>query len=403
MPTYSSAGTVKTTLLSDSNGTINAAVMSVNSARRAALRNAGLITNIVNSLPQNVQLYILTNDMSAFTVARNPWPDRIHFISLANDNPITIWTQDPFLVLRNSNQGTTLLTSKNFQRADDQAMAQQIADHIGYQTKESSFYFEGGNIVSDEDAAFVGANTIRLNAIEMGISETDVVKGFEQEIGRQLLVIGPFPQPVAHIDMMLTPLGGKEVVLADTRTGVKIAENALKKDPDSVEAFESFCEQYFFGSPSIQELKGVDGSKITPPEIKGKTKDMIALSKKIAPVLDGIALSLKKFGYSVHRVPFLFGGPESLGDALGREQLPTQASYPMLTYNNVLIENSRNKKIVYLPQYGWQAMDNEAAKAWEKIGYTVQPVSGLTISSMYGGSLRCSVKVLEKKIPPERD
>ena len=44
-------------------------------------------------------MYIIANDRAAFTVANNPWPDRVQFIELPFANPITIWTQDPFLVL----------------------------------------------------------------------------------------------------------------------------------------------------------------------------------------------------------------------------------------------------------------------------------------------------------------
>lgn len=389
-------------LLPDTGGTMKSVVVSVNSARRAALRNAGLITSIVNNLPSSIEFNILTNDLEAFTVARNPWPGRIHFISLPADNPITIWTQDPFLVLKNTEGRTSLLASKDFQRAGDQVMAKEIADRLGYDLQGSLFYFEGGNIVSDDEYAFVGANTIRFNAIEMSLSETEVVKGLEKEIGRRILVIGPYPQAVAHIDMMLTPLGNKEVVVADAGLGAEIAEKSLKDDAGSVVAFEELCKQYFFGNPAIQELTGVDGRKITPPAIQGKTAEMIALSKKVALALNGIAASLEGFGYRVHRVPFLFGGPESLGERAEREKLPTQAAYPMLTYNNVLIENKLEKKVVYLPQYGWHAMDSRAVKAWLDMGYSVQPVQGLTISSMYGGSLRCSVKVLERGEHPKK-
>jgi hypothetical protein len=31
---------------------------------------------------------------------------------------------------------------------------------------------------------------------------------------------------------------------------------------------------------------------------------------------------------------------------------------------------------------------------WQSLGFTPRPVDGLTISAMYGGALRCAVKVL---------
>ena len=41
-------------------------------------------------------------------------------------------------------------------------------------------------------------------------------------------------------------------------------------------------------------------------------------------------------------------------------------------------------------------MVQAASKAWKKLGFDTKFIDGLTISSMYGGALRCSVKVLEK-------
>ena len=68
----------------------------------------------------------------------------------------------------------------------------------------------------------------------------------------------------------------------------------------------------------------------------------------------------------------------------------------MMTYNNVLIEEARDGKTVYLPRYGWPAMDEAASRVWEEQGFAPRAIEGLTISAMYGGALRCSVKVLER-------
>jgi len=367
-------------------------VISVNSARRSTLRNAELVTNIVNGLPATTRVSILTNDRAAFFVARNDWPDRIDFIELPASNPITIWTQDPFLVLQGNteNPGTTLLTSKAFIRSGDSAMAEYISDHAGYRVQTSDLHFEGGNIVSDDEYILVGANTIRQNALEMELSEVDVVIRFQNALGRPVLVVGPYPQPIAHIDMMLTPLGKGRILLADANEGIRIAEEASQNDPESVEAFEHFCEEHFFGHPTISRGPGRDGQMLSPPTVSGKTHEMIELSRLIAPLLDGIASSLEHYGYRVERIPFLFGGPESIDNENG--EFSSTAAYPMLTYNNVLITEGD----VYLPRYGWPAMDKAATNTWKNLGFTTHPIEGLTISAMYGGALRCSVKVLER-------
>jgi hypothetical protein len=373
------------------------AALSVNSARRATLRNAELVTNIVNGLPASTRFFILTNDRAAFTVARNDRPDRVGFVDLAYTNPITIWTQDPFLVLAGPEGEITLLTSKEFERADDRLMAEVIARHGGgsYRVKASGLFFEGGNIVSDLEHILIGANTIRRNAVELEVAETEAVVRFEEELGRPVLVVGPFPQPVAHIDMVVTPLGGRRIALADPAAGARIATAALQEAPGSVADFERWVEDHFFGNPAIKEVTGLRGP-ITAPEVRGRTKEMIAQSLEIAPVLDGIARSLEDYGYQVVRIPFLFGGPDSHPDTADDQAAMMRAAYPMLTYNNVIVEDDVDGKIVYLPRYGWQAIDDAAQQAWTALGFTTRPIDGLTISAMYGGALRCAVKVLAR-------
>ena len=368
--------------------------VSANSARRAALRNAGLVTNLVNGLPSSTRFFILTNDRAAFTVARNDRPDRVRFLDLPFDNLITIWTQDPFLVLSRPGGGITLLTSKEFERADDRMMADVIARHAGYEAKASGLFFEGGNIVSDREHVFIGANTVRRNALELDVPEPEVVLRFEEELGRRVLVVGPLPQPVSHIDMALTPLGDGRVALADAAAGARIAEQALKEDPASVAAFEGWTEEHFFGDPSIREIAGVNGP-LTAPDVRGRTAEMIEWSRKVAPLLDSVARSLEQHGYRVERIPLLFGGPETNAPAARSEQ-SMRAAYPMLTYNNVLIEEDVDGKRVYLPRYGWPALDDAARQAWEALGFSTRPIDGLTISAMYGGALRCAVKVLAR-------
>ena len=47
----------------------------------------------------------------------------------------------------------------------------------------------------------------------------------------------------------------------------------------------------------------------------------------------------------------------------------------------------------------WPAMDDAAREAWTALGFAVKPIDGLTISAMYGGALRCAVKVLARGAP----
>jgi hypothetical protein len=383
-------------LLPDVGARPKAAAISVTSARRAALRNAGLVTNIVNGLPRSLRFIVLTNDLAAFTVSRNDDPQRVRFIELPGESPITIWTQDPFLVLEPdaATGRPTLLRSRGFERADDRLMAAAIAGAGGYAVRDSELTFEGGNIVSDRQHILIGANTIRYNALELGTNEREVALRFERELGRPVLVLGPVPQPVSHIDMAVTPLGEGRVAVADAAWGAAIAEAQLDDDPDAVEEFERSCEEQFFGHPDIVGITSGAGV-LERPEVVGRTPEMIERSLDRGAVLDGLADALAQADYVVERIPFLFGGPQ-LSDEGESRPGRLRPDYPMLTYNNVLLETDVDGGVVYLPRYGWPAMDDAAARAWSEIGFEPRAIEGLTVSAMYGGALRCSVKVLER-------
>ena len=191
-------------LLADVGGEIELVVGHAASARRSALRNAHLVTEVVNGLPARVGVLLTTNDRHAFS-ARNPGAGHVRFVALATDREYTIWPQDPFLVLEEEDGGHSLLASREFERANDDALAAELGAELDWPVRVSTLNFEGGNIVSDDETIFVGANTIYDNAITLEMSEPEVVERFERELGRTVLVVGPWPQPVGHIDMMMTP------------------------------------------------------------------------------------------------------------------------------------------------------------------------------------------------------
>ncbi len=382
-------------VISDTSGQILKVVCTANSARRAALRNADIISRVVNTLPEHAQVLILTNDRDAFSIASNPWKDRVQFVSLPGEARFTIWPQDPFVVLAEPGTAPRLLVSRRFERADDRLIAEHLATHLGASWQMSSLGFEGGNIVVDDRSVFVGANTIARNAAELDETVDQVINRFHHEFGKRVVMVGPAPQPIGHIDMMLTPTGDNTLVLADPGAGAEIAESVLREDPDGVLAFETACEQQFFGDAAITQLTLTDGTHLEAPDVRGLTARAIEDSRDIQPQLDRLAQDLAKLGYKVKRMPLLYSRPEIPQQETAEPLMPLPG-YPLLTYNNVLMERGDDRRIVYLPSYGFAALDEAAARSWGDAGWTVRVVEGLAISAMYGGSLRCCIKVLER-------
>jgi len=411
-------------ILRDDDALIEEAVCVVNSARRALLRNAALVTTVVNALPSRTRVTILTNDPRAFVVARNPNPQRVRLLDLPADSAFTIWPQDPFVVLAHKDGRRILLESAAFERADDRLLAQRLAEGLRCERRTSRWVLEGGNIVVGARHAFVGANTVRHNAVRSNVPEEQVVGGFQEEFGRPVLVLGPVPQPIGHIDMAVTPLDARRLMVADPGWGARLAREQLAGNPQAVDQFERSCQEHYFGDPRITVLYDHEGRPIARPKVAGQTAEAAADTQRIAADLDKLAEELARRGYQVLRVPFLFrpieeeaatrpAGAPTTKSATAPATAPTTKpttnpttkpagrakAYPCLTYNNVLMEVDGTGRTVYLPQYGWPAFDQAGVKAWQDAGYRVVRVEGFAVSSMYGGSLRCCVKVLKRATP----
>lgn len=392
-------------LLSDVGGPIRLAVASVSSARRSPLRNADLVSEVVNALPDRAQLLVLTNDRAAFTTAGDTAGERVRFVEVDADS-LTIWPQDPFLVLRDAEGRGQLLVPKRFDRAQDREMPRAVSQALGWPVIESDLVFEGGNVVSDGVSVFIGADTIRTNALELGVGEATVARRFAAELGRPVQVIGPSPQPVAHIDLVLTPLGASRLALADPAAGATVVAALLERDPDAVAAFERRIEEAFFGHPSIHALPTTDGPPLRPPAVAGRTAAIVAQARSLGPVFDRLAAELRARGFDVIRIPALLapversgadGGDGGDGEHAHEERFVP--GYPLLAFDNVLIVHDGDRRVVHLPRYGLDALDAAAAAAWREAGYETIEIDALLTSASYGGGLRCSVKVLERALP----
>jgi hypothetical protein len=95
---------------------------------------------------------------------------------------------------------------------------------------------------------------------------------------------------------------------------------------------------------------------------------------------DRVAALLAAKGFAVTRIPVVV--------------LPGAGSY--ITYTNAVFDrDARGAKVVYLPTYEEPALDAEATRIYESLGYRVVPID---VSSIYtlNGSLGCLVNVLSR-------
>ena len=407
-------------LVTDVTGKIEVVVCSVNSARKSTLRNTDLINNIVNGLPEGTHVLLLVNDRKSFASHGNS--QNVTMIEMPDESDMSIWPQDPFLVL-NGDDGPELLVPSRFDREDDRQMAGVLSEALQLKTTKTELAFEGGNIICGEEVVFIGNDTIVENAQELGLSRHQVIQRFEGLLGREILVVGKGKQKIGHIDMILTPLPNKMVMVADSRLGAEKATEILRDSPEKVERFEHQCEDSFFGRADVVSLVDKTGATIARPQLAGGTAHAIAGSLAIAPNLDQIAEQIAKEGYRVVRVPAVLPPANALGVSTARndkrepsrtqtdqtnpmqpadvssdaDSVPNSFPYPFMTYSNVLLEVDQGSRLVYLPQYGLEKLDRYAVSVWQSLGFEVIPIAGFSTSAMYGGAMRCCTKVLQRR------
>ena len=377
------------TMLSDVGTKIKLVVCSATSARKSSLRNTELVNNIVNGLDDDVHVMLLVNDRAAFKESSNN--GRVTFVEIPKESDITIWPQDPFVVI-NDNENTKLITPGLFTRKDDELMATQLSTILGVEVVQSDLLFEGGNIVCGESEAFIGFDTLYVNSKVFETSIEEIEKRFSQLFGRKIVTIGHKTQDIGHIDLIITPLSNNRIAVADSRLGAGIAEQTLTQSPNRITRFERNCERGFFGNASINALIDMDGNSIDCPEVVGQTAAAIKDSRKLADSLDAIANQLAERGYEVIRIPALIPNQAADSESVG-ENKPAHA-FPFMSYNNVLTETVANLSVVYLPQYGIAELDSAAIACWEQNGFEVRAIEGFQTSAMHGGALRCCTKVL---------
>ncbi|MEW6281182.1 MAG: hypothetical protein AB1758_21405, partial [Candidatus Eremiobacterota bacterium] len=118
-----------------------------------------------------------------------------------------------------------------------------------------------------------------------------------------------------------------------------------------------------------------------------------------AEQLDRTAAALTARGFRVVRVPYL-GLPQS---TLGQAEDPL----PFVTYNNVLMESEGDRRVVHLPRYGLDRLDQAAQDAYRSLGFEVRSVGDpirvkrrevypMLVVSARKGALRCLSQVLDR-------
>ncbi|MGI9429157.1 MAG: agmatine deiminase family protein, partial [Bythopirellula sp.] len=179
-----------------------------------------------------------------------------------------------------------------------------------------------------------------------GRAVSEIVAALENAISKRVVAIdiprsgSPIEEDLEyHLDMAMTLLPDDTVLLSDPAAGEAYAPATWKRTGDRQLRIDAVANRLF-----------------------------------------AIEQRLESHGLAVERIPALL--------------LPSDSS--VATYVNVLQETDATQRVVYLPQYGFEAIDRAAVERFQQLGYGVHPIR---LNNIYraGGSLRCLVNVVARK------
>ena len=257
------------------------------------------------------------------------------------DHPLTTWSRDRMASLEATPGGAGSIlapprvSTASAARAGDWAAPFAIARAVYHAAPRiSEMVFEGGDLAASAHHVFADVNLVNRNLGRRDATRAHLEAGLRRTFTQEVVWLGDEvgEVPEHHIMMYMVPLDDDEVLVGDVRRGVALAAGAVPSDPD----------------------------------IEG-----------MATRFDRVAALLADKGFRVTRIPVVV--------------LPGKGSY--VTYTNALFDRDDGGKVVYLPTYRVAALDGEARRIYEGLGYRVVPIDVSTIYTL-NGSLGCLVNVM---------
>lgn len=338
-----------TTMVSDAHGSLSE--ITVHYRQDFHEQSHETLEDLISALPQEVTVRVVVARRSEFDflvqhLARTDGCDTSRMEPLVTGFEISPWAKDRFGTLQRRSRPVVAVPPHRAAVAGVRGNDERIPDlmcgeleHV--QCRALPFYFEGGDLLSDERHVFVAATLLERNPPLTEARREDLLEQIGEEFGRDVVQIGRFgvDVPDHHIGMYLTPLGDGRVAVASPRLGEQLYR-ALPREEQTVELLDDLAEVERF---------------------------------------ERVADDLRAQGFAVVEVPLLL----------------TAASRVYVSYNNALLERRDGVGIVYMPVYGIEAMDRAAADLFHDLGWRVEPVR---VDDVYThtGSLRCLVGVVSR-------
>jgi N-dimethylarginine dimethylaminohydrolase len=319
------------------------------------------------SLPAGVRIQVCCPSQASVEFFAQEWGPLatangrdVHVVNI--NRPISVWARDRRIARQQpSAQPAASFVPTAHTTYDDEKHNDLLLQTLLWPTglvppvALTSFYLEGGNIVSNRRHLFVGGNLFVEN--ENRFSAADQLSSELMRLfGRPLVALkgGDGEPPWCHVDMYLTPFDDRTLLVANPLAGAAL----LAEEP----------------APAVM----LDAQP--PGKSEVLTYDPMAPGSEIQQRFDDVAAQVARLGYKVYRLPALTNVAEDW----------------MVTYNNVLMDRDGDRRIVYMPIYQIPELDRAAEQVYRDLGCEVHPID---VSHIYdlGGAVRCLVNVTLRK------
>lgn len=241
---------------------------------------------------------------------------------------------------------------------------------FGRRILRSDLYWEGGNLIAASAHLIIGGFTIFTNMRLRGESRVQVVRAFEKEFGKPVVILGSHKvaagQADFHVDFSVAVLEGAK------------GAHALVADPEEGIRLVNGDKERF--------LSEIRGKKILPPEktFYHANRSWRFQAERRRRSLDEYGETLSRAGYQVSRIP-------DLSVAKDRNFLP---GVPIsATSTNVIMDGARRR--AYGFRYGFPSIEKAARALFKKAGWQLLHVNDDPSHAHHylksTGGLRCLV------------
>jgi len=235
----------------------------------------GFLARLLQRFPASIWFALVTHSRAA--PAMRCWLDahadlnRIRVIDVEDSLRFSVWVSDIF-VFCEENGRMVVYAPCQFPRAEDARLAERIARALGLPCLRSELFFQGGNLLVTRAGVLIGADDVSaLAETRPGMPRADIARLYAKTLGQgtTVLELGAtdriygergrahgsragwtsriYPgtpqngsQPIFHIDLCVTLLGGRRVAVGDPVLAGELCQ-ATRADPGVAEGLNAFA------------------------------------------------------------------------------------------------------------------------------------------------------------------